>query len=224
MKLFFTALAVLISSVAFAQNITVTGSVKDSSTGEYVPFASIMVKDTMTGANTDADGLFSITAPANGTLVFSSIGYHTVAVPVEGRKSIHVTLDPDAQALEETIVVAFGTSTKEAFTGSAKVLGDETLAQSQVSNVTNALAGQVAGVQLVSSNGAPGSSSTIRVRGISSINAGNDPLIIVDGAPFDGDMNNIAPSDIESMTVLKDAASNALYGARGANGVIMITT
>ena len=224
MKLFFTVLAVLISSVAFAQNITVTGSVKDSSTGEYVPFASIMVKDTMTGTNTDADGLFSITAPANGTLVFSSIGYHTVAVPVEGRKSIHVTLDPDTEALEETIVVAFGTSTKEAFTGSAKVLGDETLAQSQVSNVTNALAGQVAGVQLVSSSGAPGSSSTIRVRGISSINAGNDPLIIVDGAPFDGDMNNIAPSDIESMTVLKDAASNALYGARGANGVIMITT
>ena len=224
MKLFFTVLAVLISSVAFAQNITVTGSVKDSSTGEYVPFASIMVQDTMIGTNTDADGLFSITAPANGTLVFSSIGYHTVAVPVEGRKSINVTLDPDTEALEETIVVAFGTSTKEAFTGSAKVLGDETLAQSQVSNVTNALAGQVAGVQLVSSNGAPGSSSTIRVRGISSINAGNDPLIIVDGAPFDGDMNNIAPSDIESMTVLKDAASNALYGARGANGVIMITT
>lgn len=224
MKLFFTVLAVMISSVAFAQNITVTGSVKDSSTGEYVPFASIMVKDTMTGTNTDADGLFSITAPANGTLVFSSIGYHTVAVPVDGRKSIHMTLDPDTEALEETIVVAFGTSTKEAFTGSAKVLGDETLAQSQVSNVTNALAGQVAGVQLVSSNGAPGSSSTIRVRGISSINAGNDPLIIVDGAPFDGDMNNIAPSDIESMTVLKDAASNALYGARGANGVIMITT
>ena len=224
MKLFFTVLAVLISSVAFAQNITVTGSVKDSSTGEYVPFASVMVKDTMIGANTDADGLFSITAPADGILVFSSIGYHTVTVPVEGRKTLHVTLEPDTQALEETIVVAFGTSTKEAFTGSAKVLDDETLAQSQVSNVTNALAGQVAGVQLVSTNGAPGSSSTIRVRGISSINAGNDPLIIVDGAPFDGDMNNIAPSDIESMTVLKDAASNALYGARDANGVIMITT
>ena len=224
MKLFFTVLAVLISSVAFAQNITVTGSVKDSSTGEYVPFASVMVKDTMIGANTDADGLFSIAAPADGILVFSSIGYHTVTVPVDGRKTLHVTLEPDTQALEETIVVAFGTSTKEAFTGSAKVLDDETLAQSQVSNVTNALAGQVAGVQLVSTNGAPGSSSTIRVRGISSINAGNDPLIIVDGAPFDGDMNNIAPADIESMTVLKDAASNALYGARGANGVIMITT
>ena len=224
MKLFFTVLAVLIGTVAFAQNVTVTGSVKDSSTDEFVPFASIQVKGTMTGASTDADGLFSMTVPSNGVLVFSSLGYHSVEVPVEGRTVINVVLTPDTETLNETIVVAFGTSTKEAFTGSAKVIGDEKLAQSQVSNVTNALAGQVAGVQLVSSNGAPGSSATIRVRGISSINAGNDPLIIVDGAPFDGDMNNIAPSDIETMTVLKDAASNALYGARGANGVIMITT
>ena len=224
MKLFFTVLAVLISSAAIAQNITVTGSVKDSSTDEFVPFASIQLKGTMTGASTDADGLFTMTVPADGILVFSSLGYHSLEVPVEGRRTINVVLSPDTETLNETIVVAFGTTTKEAFTGSAKVLSDEKLAQSQVSNVTNALAGQVAGVQLISSNGAPGSSSTIRVRGISSINAGNDPLIIVDGAPFDGDMNNIAPSDIESMTVLKDAASNALYGARGANGVIMITT
>ena len=224
MKLFFTVLAVLIGSAVYAQDITVTGSVKDSSTGEFVPFASIQVKGTMTGTSTDADGLFTMTVPSDGTLVFSSLGYHSVEVAVAGQRTINVALDPDSEALEETIVVAFGTSTKEAFTGSAKVLDDEKLAQSQVSNVTNALAGQVAGVQLVSSNGAPGSSATIRVRGISSINAGNDPLIIVDGAPFDGDMNNIAPSDIESMTVLKDAASNALYGARGANGVIMITT
>ena len=224
MKLFFTVLAVMIGSVAFAQNITVTGSVKDSSTDEFVPFAAIQVKGTTTGSSTDADGLFSMTVPSNGILVFSSIGYHTVEVPVEGRRTINVTLDPDTETLKETIVVAFGTSTKEAFTGSAKVLDDETLAQSQVSNVTNALAGQVAGVQLVSTSGAPGSSATIQVRGVSSVYAGNDPLIIVDGAPFDGDMNNIAPSDIESMTVLKDAASNALYGARGANGVIMITT
>lgn len=224
MKLFFTVLAVLIGSVAYAQNITVTGSVKDSSTDEFVPFASIQLKGTMTGASTDADGLFTMTVPADGVLVFSSLGYHTLEVPVDGKKTFNVILDPDTQVLSETIVVAFGTSTKEAFTGSAKVLNEEKLAQSQVSNVTNALAGQVAGVQLVSSSGAPGSNASIRVRGISSINAGLEPLIIVDGAPFDGDMNNIAPSDIESMTVLKDAASNALYGARGANGVIMITT
>ncbi len=212
------------TSVAFAQNITVTGSVKDSSTDEFVPFVSIQLKGTMTGASTDADGLFTMTVPADGVLVFSSLGYHTLEVPVDGKKTFNVILDPDTQVLSETIVVAFGTSTKEAFTGSAKVLNEEKLAQSQVSNVTNALAGQVAGVQLVSSSGAPGSNASIRVRGISSINAGLEPLIIVDGAPFDGDMNNIAPSDIESMTVLKDAASNALYGARGANGVIMITT
>ncbi|MBQ8499380.1 MAG: TonB-dependent receptor [Bacteroidales bacterium] len=224
MKLFFTVLAVLIGSVAYAQNITVTGSVKDSSTDEFVPFASIQLKGTMTGASTDADGLFTMTVPTDGVLVFSSLGYHTLEVPVDGKKTFNVILDPDTQVLSETIVVAFGTSTKEAFTGSAKVLNEEKLAQSQVSNVTNALAGQVAGVQLVSSSGAPGSNASIRVRGISSINAGLEPLIIVDGAPFDGDMNNIAPSDIESMTVLKDAASNALYGARGANGVIMITT
>lgn len=224
MKLFFTVLAVLIGSVAYAQNITVTGSVKDSSTDEFVPFVSIQLKGTMTGASTDADGLFTMTVPADGVLVFSSLGYHTLEVPVDGKKTFNVILDPDTQVLSETIVVAFGTSTKEAFTGSAKVLNEEKLAQSQVSNVTNALAGQVAGVQLVSSSGAPGSNASIRVRGISSINAGLEPLIIVDGAPFDGDMNNIAPSDIESMTVLKDAASNALYGARGANGVIMITT
>ena len=224
MKLFFTVLAVLIGSVAYAQNITVTGSVKDSSTDEFVPFASIQLKGTMTGASTDADGLFTMTVPADGVLVFSSLGYQTLEVPVDGKKTFNVVLDPDTQVLSETIVVAFGTSTKEAFTGSAKVLNEEKLAQSQVSNVTNALAGQVAGVQLVSSSGAPGSTASIRVRGISSVNAGLEPLIIVDGAPFDGDMNNIAPSDIESMTVLKDAASNALYGARGANGVIMITT
>lgn len=136
----------------------------------------------------------------------------------------NVTLDADSEFLDETVVVAFGTTTKEAFTGSAKVVGEEKLALSQVSDATAALAGQVAGVQLVSSNGAPGSSPTIRIRGIGSVYAGKDPLIIVDGAPYDGDMNNIAPSDIESLTVLKDAASNALYGARGANGVIMITT
>ena len=117
-----------------------TGSVKDSSTDEFVPFASIQLKGTMTGASTDADGLFSMTVPANGVLVFSSLGYHSVEVPVDGRSTIHVVLDPDSETLKETIVVAFGTSTKEAFTGSAKVLNDEKLAQSQVTNVTSALA------------------------------------------------------------------------------------
>lgn len=122
------------------------------------------------------------------------------------------------------MVVAFGTAKKSSFTGSAAVVNSEKLSQSQVSSVTEALSGAVPGVTMTSSNGAPGATSSIKIRGISSINAGNDPLIIVDGAPYSGDLNNINPSDVESMTVLKDAASSALYGARGANGVIIITT
>ena len=223
-KLFFTVLALTFSALAFAQNVTVRGVVTDASTGEPVPFAAIQLQGTMTGASTDADGSFSISVPSSGTLIFSSVGYVTQSAPVEGRFNINVQLAPDTQMLSETIVVAFGTSTREAFTGSAAVVGEEKLAKSQVSTVTNALAGAVAGVQLTSSNGAPGSGATIRVRGYSSINAGLNPLIVVDGAPYNGDITNINASDIESMTVLKDAASAALYGARGANGVIIITT
>ena len=223
-KLFFTVLALAFSVMAFGQNVTVRGVVTDEATGEPVPFAAIQLQGTMTGSSTDADGNYSISVPSTGTLIFSSVGYVTQSIPVQGRTSINVVLAPDTQMLNETIVVAFGTSTREAFTGSAAVVGEEKLAKSQVSSVTNALAGAVAGVQLTSSNGAPGASSTIRIRGYSSINAGLDPLIIVDGSPYRGDIANLNSSDIESMTVLKDAASAALYGARGANGVIIITT
>lgn len=140
------------------------------------------------------------------------------------KSHVKVTMRSDAEMLEEVMVVAFGTAKKSAFTGSAKVIGAEKLEQSQVTSVTDALAGAVPGVTLTSNDGAPGASASIRIRGFSSLNAGNDPLIIVDGAPYSGDLSNINPNDVESMTVLKDAASNALYGARGANGVIIITT
>ena len=219
-KLFFSTLFVLLGVTLAAQNVQVSGVVSESN-GDAVTGVAVQLKgSTATYAMTDSYGNYRISVPSNGTLVFTCLGFKTVEVPVSGRAVIDVVLEADTEMLSETIVVAFGKSTKEAFTGSAKVLGDEKLSLSQVASATNALAGQVAGVQLVSSNGAPGSTSTIRVRGISSINAGKDPLIVVDGVPFDGDMNNIAPSDIESMTVLKDAASNALYGARGANGVV----
>ncbi|MCD8312800.1 MAG: SusC/RagA family TonB-linked outer membrane protein [Bacteroidales bacterium] len=226
---FLTAVALTFcASAAFAQRggVEVTGTVTDASTGEVIPFASVRVDGTMNGASTSVDGTYSISVPSaeNATLVFSFVGYKSQIVPVANRGVVDVALEPDALALQETIVVAFGTATKESFTGSAKVVGEETLAKSQVSSVTNALAGAVPGVQLTSNNGAPGKTGTLRVRGFSSINAGNDPLIIVDGAPYSGDISNINPSDVESLTVLKDAASNALYGARGANGVIMITT
>ena len=224
LQLFFIALTLLFASEAAAQNITVTGVVKDSSNELGVPFASIMVKGTMIGASTDADGLYTLSVPADGILVFSSIGYKDTEVPVDGKTKHDVYLHPDTETIEETIVVAFGTATKESFTGSATVVKSEDIAKTQSSDVTRALEGVVAGVQMTTASGTLGSSPSIMVRGISSMSAGTAPLYVVDGIPYSGDMNNINPADIESMTVLKDAASNALYGARGANGVIMITT
>ena len=223
-KFLFMMLALAVSALASAQNITVTGQVKDSSTGEGIPFASLQVKGTMVGASTDLDGFYSISAPADGVLIFSSIGYVNAEVPVNGNAVVNVALDPDSQVLEETIVVAFGTATKESFTGSATVVKSDDIAKVQASDATRALEGVVAGVQMTTASGTLGSSPSIMIRGASSISAGTAPLYIVDGIPFSGDLNNLNPSDIESMTVLKDAASNALYGARGANGVIMITT
>ena len=224
LKLILPCLIFMSATVAQAQNLTVTGVVTDSSTGEPVPFASIRIDGTMTGGMTDLDGLYSIEVPANGVLIFSSIGYKDTSVPVAGKAQHNVMLSPDTEMLEETIVVAFGTATKESFTGSATVVKSEDIAKTQSSDVTRALEGMVAGVQMTTSSGSLGSSPSIQIRGTSSISAGTAPLYIVDGVPYSGDMNNLNTADIESMTVLKDAASNALYGARGANGVIMITT
>ena len=223
-RFFFTVLAIIVSYAASAQNITVSGNVKDSSTGEALPFASIQVKGTMIGGNTDLDGNYTINTPADGVLIFSSIGYETIEIAVEGRSTVNLAMSPDTQVLEETIVVAFGESTKEAFTGSATVVKSSDIAKVQSSNVTRALEGMVAGVQMTTTSGSLGTQPSIVIRGVSSINAGTSPLYIVDGVPYSGTIDNLNSADIESMTVLKDAASNALYGARGANGVIMITT
>lgn len=137
---------------------------------------------------------------------------------------VKVVLKSDSEQLDEVMVVAYGTAKKSAFTGSASTIKNEKITSRQTSNVTNALAGQVAGVQTTSSTGQPGKDAAVRIRGIGSISASNTPLYVVDGVPYDGEISAINSSDIESMTVLKDAASNALYGARGANGVILITT
>ena len=208
-----------------AQTRTVTGVVISEEDGQPVIGASVRVENTQLGAITDVDGKFQIAnVPSSAkTLVVSYIGMQTVEVPV--KPSVKVFLKSNTELLDEVMVVAYGTAKKSAFTGSATVVGSEEIGKIQSSNVANALTGKVAGVQLNTSSGQPGATTpSIRVRGISSINAGNDPLIILDGAPYDGDLNNISSQDIESMTVLKDAASNALYGARGANGVIIITT
>ena len=157
-----------------------------------------------------------------GTLVISFIGMQSQEVKI--KSNVKVVLTSDSEQLEEVMVVAYGTAKKSAFTGSAATIKNEKITSRQTSNVTNALAGQVAGVQTTSSTGQPGKDATVRIRGIGSISASNTPLYVVDGVPYDGEISAISTSDIESMTVLKDAASNALYGARGANGVILITT
>jgi len=225
MKVFFTVLALVVSVLASAQNITVKGVVTDSNTGDPVPFASLQIKGTMTGANTDADGNYSISVPADGTLVFSSVGYGSYETAVGGRAVINVSLVPDT-VLDDVLVVAYGTATKSSFTGSASMVKSESIEAHVSSSVTGALAGTTPGVQIISSTGDPasGGSGAIRVRGIGSMSASNSPLIILDGMPYDRSISDINPNDVESMSVLKDAAAAAIYGARGANGVVLITT
>ena len=156
------------------------------------------------------------------TLVVSFIGMATQEVGI--KPNLNISLKLDTETLDEVIVVAYGTAKKSSFTGSASSIKADKLEARVVSNVTNALSGQVAGVQSMSTNGQPGKSAKIRIRGIGSMSSSNDPLYVVDGVPYDGDVASINPADIENMTVLKDAAANAIYGARGANGVILITT
>lgn len=215
--------------MATAQTGSVSGTVYSETDGEPVVGASVWVvvtEGTGFGVSTDIEGKFSIkNLPANAThLRVTYVGMAEQEVKIQRGKAMKITLREGSESLEEVMVVAFGTAKRSAFTGSAKVVDAEMLETTQVTSVTNALTGKVAGVQMTSSNGAPGSESSITIRGITSINAGGSPLIVVDGAPYSGDLDNINPNDVESMTVLKDAASTALYGARAANGVIMITT
>ena len=227
MRLILTLLTALTAIAASAQDnpLTVKGKVTDSSDGSPIPFVSVHIDGTMVGINADADGFYSITIPEDCTLIFSSIGYKTKDVAVEGRTLIDVTLEPDAESIEETIVIAYGTATKSSFTGSAAVVDAQTIESRVSTDVTRALAGTTPGVQVISSSGDPAAGgATIRIRGIGSMSASNSPLYIVDGMPFDGSISDINPSDVESVSVLKDAAASAIYGARGANGVVLITT
>ena len=208
---------------AFAQGQRVTGTVTDE-TGMPVIGAAVVVEGTSRGTTTDVAGYYEIAAASDANLVFSYLGLQTQTVAVAGRSKVDVVLAADSEQIEEVIVQAFGTAKKEAFTGSAKVIKSEDLLKTQSSSAASALVGKVAGLQTSSSSGSLGSEPSIRIRGFGSINANQAPLWVVDGVPYEGDLNNLNMADIESMTVLKDAASNALYGARGANGVIMVTT
>lgn len=212
-------------SVAFAQNISVSGNVTDSSNGEPIPFASVHLEGTTIGVSTDSEGHYSISVPHDGILIFSSIGYKPKEIAVSSSGVHSVAMEPDTEFLDETIVVAYGTATKSSFTGSASMVKAETIESRVTTDVTNALAGTTPGVQVISSSGDPAAGgATIRIRGIGSMSASNAPLYIVDGMPYDGNISDINPNDVESMSVLKDAAASAIYGARGANGVVLITT
>ena len=207
-----------------AQNIDVKGVVTDASNGEPIPYAFVQIKGTSNGASTDDMGEFSLSSPQNATLVVSFIGFTTKEVDVNGRAQVNIALDPEAVNLDDVIVVAYGTAKKESFTGSAEVVKADKIEKRTVSNVSKALDGLVTGVVSGSGSGQPGAGANVVIRGFGSINASNNPLYVVDGIPYDGNINSINPSDIESMTVIKDASAGALYGARGANGVIIITT
>lgn len=225
-KLFLLLTAVLITAAcAMAQSKVVSGTVVSAADDEPLAGATVMPIGGGQGTSTDLDGNFSLTVPEKvHELNVSYVGFNTRKVAVSSGK-MTIKLESSENSLDEVMVVAYGTAKKSAFTGSATVISNDAIEKTQVTNVLDALSGKVAGLQLSNASGAPGASSpTIRIRGFSSMNAGNSPLVIVDGTPYSNDINTINTNDIESMTVLKDAASNALYGARGANGVILITT
>ena len=224
-RLVLTAFLMVVSVAAFAQKtITVTGTVTDASTGEPLSGAAILIKGTPQGTVADADGRYSITVAPNATLGFTTIGFKDAEIAVVGRSVINVALEPDVTTLDDVVVVAYGTAKKSSFTGSAGTVKSENIEKRTVTNVSKALEGLVAGVATTSGGGQPGSEAGIQIRGYGSISASSSPLYVVDGIPYDGAISALNPEDIESMTVLKDASATALYGSRGANGVIMITT
>lgn len=214
----------MLCGFAVAQNKTVSGTVT-ATDGNPIVGATVIVDGTTIGTSTDLEGHYTLSAPTNGTLVFSFLGCLDETVAINGKTVVDVVLKEDAHNIDDVIVVAFGEAKREAFTGSAAVLKSDDITKSQSTNAVDALKGKVSGVQIMNASGQPGSSSpTILIRGVSSIQAGTSPLIVVDGMTFAGSISDINPSDIESMSVLKDAAAAALYGARGGNGVILITT
>jgi TonB-linked SusC/RagA family outer membrane protein len=217
-----TLLLAFVVQITFAQEKTITGTVTDNSVS--LPGVSVIIKGTNKGTETDFDGKYTITAKAGTILVFRYLGYKPVEKIIGTSNTINVTLEEDANVLDEIVVIGYGTTTKQAFVGTASVVKQEQLEVKNFSNVSQALTGEVAGVTVINGSGQPGTVGTIRIRGYGSVNGNRDPLYVVDGVPFSGSINSINPSDISSTTILKDATATAIYGSRGANGVVLITT
>ena len=214
-------IGMLLPMCMFAQQITVQGVVKDQ-TGETVIGASVMEKGTTNGTITGIDGDFSLNMSPNGTLVVSFVGYKTQEVQVKGQKQLQVVLSEDAEMLDEVVVIGYGTMKKSDLTGAVSSIGNKDIKDSPVSNLGQAIQGKISGVQIVDA-GKPGDNVSIKIRGLGSIN-NCDPLVVIDGVPTDLGLSSLNMADVERLDVLKDASVTAIYGSRGANGVVMITT
>lgn len=219
--------------LVFAQGKRISGVVTSSEDGSTLPGVTVLVKGTTNGVTTDINGAYNITAPNNeSVLVFSFIGYNPQEVAVGQQSTVNVALEVSTTTLDEVVVIAYGTTTKKSFTGSAQVIDQKKIARVPVTSFEKALSGNVSGVTVAESSGQPGSYSEIRIRGLGSFSASNSPLYVIDGIPIttgslneNGNlMSTIPAGDIESVTVLKDAAASSLYGSRAANGVILVTT
>ncbi|MEO7976734.1 SusC/RagA family TonB-linked outer membrane protein [Flavobacterium sp.] len=222
LKWIYTLLIALSMQFSFAQERTISGVVSDNS--GVVPGVNVVIKGTKTSVQTDFDGTYKIKANTGDVLVFSYVGMEDKQVSVGASNNLNVTLESEVKSLDEVVVVGYGNTTTKSFTGTFKQVKAEVLERKNVTNISQALAGEIAGVRVITTSGQPGSDATVKIRGIGSVNASSDPLYVVDGVPYSGNLSSINFADIESTTVLKDASATAIYGSRGANGVIIITT
>ncbi|UCS92847.1 TonB-dependent receptor [Echinicola marina] len=207
----------------FGQNVQVSGTITDEG-GLPIPGAAVLIKGTSTGTAADIDGKYQLSAPSGSTLQFSFIGYLPEEVQVGNQSTINITLEQDLSDLEEVVVVGYGTVKKSQLTGAISSVGAKEIAEQPITDARQALQGRSSGVDVTSPGSKPGAAPQVRIRGRRSFNASNDPLFVVDGIPIAGGINDINPNDITSMEVLKDASATAIYGSRGANGVVLVTT
>lgn len=224
-RLLLTGLALCIGVFTlFAQTKQITGTVTSADNDSPIPGASVVVKGTTIGTVTDVDGNFTLNVPESETLIVSFVGMKTVEIPITAQTRYSISLKNDIIGMEEVMVVAYGTAKRSSFTGSATQISSEELEKTKTIDLAKSMEGKIAGVQVITNSGQPGNAAEIRIRGIGSLNASQQPLYVLDGVPYNGDISAIDPRDIESFTVLKDASAAALYGSRASNGVVVITT